>query len=320
MLDVSTILTWARLANDNSLPKDNRVNDPSAYYQRINEYVSAIQMMISKFTTYMTDIRTFLDRLASTGLTYWTKGAWIDVQTINQLDPEYNLVLANTFQCYLSGANAMKWDDNTQRWRFHTLWNKFTGIASFDKMSGGSFLTCGLRDLTTIKDLPYTDSNYLLPILFAEDLSVGSESCLFTSRTGLRVYVKRNTVQLDKNNVLSRLDPLNEGIVVRCPYVLVPASLEDSSKTVEKAHFISAMTQLLVTICGYGVVAREKDSSSYSQFVHPDNIAYIDLELEDVSNQMITFCRNFSPFRVSTPDGSRSIGFGKGKISNTKRS
>lgn len=304
MLDISTMLTWARKKLSGTLPA-GAISEPSAYYQTINKLIEAIQTMATKFTSSMTEVRTFLDRLSDTGLVYWKKGMWIVVSKVEPRAPQYNLIVADTLQAYLSGAFKTVWDGSTQRWRVHTLWNKYTGIAAFDKMSGGSFLTFSLRSLDRPEGYSRTDSLYLIPKLFTTELKEGYESVLMTTRTGNRYAIKTTNRVCLNDASLARLDPLSEGFSVRVPYVKLPEDI--TGQNFNKAA--SAILACLVSVAGYGEVQDSADIRQASA-VDPDYLTFVDTEIDDVSNEMITFCRNYSPFRVATPDGSRSVGFG----------
>lgn len=310
MLDISTMLTWARQLNNGSLPANVSIRTPSAYYQTINTLISAIQVLASQFTSAMTEVRTFLDRMQPTNLMYWKSGQWISVDRIQQLDPNYNMILADCFQTYLGGTPSTEWDANTQRWKVNTLWNKYTGIANFDKMSGGSFLTFSLRGLQNVEtDSGYRDTMYLIPLLFTDELYSGSRSCLATTRGGIRSAVSTKTITLTSDYNLARLDPLNAGITAKVPNIIEPTGIEATNK----AKFASAAIQFLTTTAGYGqVLDNDTSNTVLTSAVDPDYVSFVDVEVEDVSNLMITFCRNYSPFRVATPDGARSIGFGTG--------
>lgn len=306
MLDISTMLTWARQLNTNSLPSGTTITTPSAYYECINTLISRIQVMISRFTSAMTEVRTFLDRMSQSNMIYWVKGQWINVSDVKQLDPDYNMILGDIFQVYMSGSSKIEWDSQTQRWRVNTLWNKYTGISNFDRLSGGSFLTCSLRSIEAPESYSKLDSLYLIPKLFTTELKSGYQSCLFTSRGGIRVGVERRDITIMDNDMLCRLDPLSTSLIARVPDMRVPSGL---STSVQRA-VASSMLQMLTTVAGYGSVYNSDGTSSLCSALDPDYVGFIDVELEDVSNQMITFVRNYAPFRVSTPDGNRKIGFG----------
>lgn len=303
LLDQQTILTWARKLN--TTPSEvNTINTPSAYYQNIIKLIEAINIMATKFVTNITDIRTFIDKLQESGMVYWKKGIKLSVDHVAPVAVNYNVLLHNMVSAYVGGSKTMIYDDNTQRWQCYTLWNKYEGIAEFDRKSGGSFLTFGLRNLDTTNIAP-TDVAMCLPILLAPELVTGATKCLATTRLGfMRQIEPQSVTNILSDNVLSRLDPLKIGFSIKMPTIDVSAITD----TTARAKIASASLQLVQHICGYGRI--KKTSTTYESVCDPDYICFIDVQLEDVSNEMITFCRNYSPFRVQTPDGKRTIGFG----------
>jgi len=303
LLDQQTILTWARKLN-HAPSSVGTIQTPSAYYQQIVRLIEYINIMATGFVTNIADIRTFIDKLNDSRMVYWQKGIKLYVDRIDQIEVNYNVLLQNMISAYIGGAKSMTYDTATQRWQCTTLWNKYEGIAEFDRKSGGSFLTFGLRDLV-LGQLSSTDIAMCLPILLAPELNEGSTKCVTTTRLG---YIKQVTSDSSSNiltnNVLSRLDPLKIGYYVKIPVI----DVSDISSSGDKPKICSAALQLLQNLAGYGKV--KTASNVFDTVCDPDYLCFIDVQLEDVSNEMITYCRNYSPFRVQTPDGKRTIGFG----------
>lgn len=305
MLDVSTIIRWARTLNTDPSAVGN-LSSPSAYYQQgIVKLIEKINILLTKFTTAMTDVRTFIDKLSESGMVYWKKGMSVKIDKIGIFNPVYNVALHNVISAYVGGSSEMEYDSSTQRWQCTTLWNKYTGIAEFDKKSGGAFITFGLRKLN-LGGLSPTDTALCVPIAFADELQQGSSKCIITNRLGLtHELTSDSSANVLQNPVLARLDPLNVGFKVKVPMVDI-SSLSFSAN--EKYNCCSALLSLFQTIFGYGKV--KYTSTSYHTCCEADYVCFLDIQLEDVSNEMIQFCRNYSPFRVSTPDGKRTMGFG----------
>jgi len=302
LLDQQTILTWARTLNSTAGP--HLISTPSAYYQNVVRLIEAINVMATQFVTNVADIRTFIDKLNDSRMVYWQKGIKLSVDRIEPVEVTYNVLLHNMISAYVGGSNKMIYDVNTQRWQCYTLWNKYEGIAEFDRRSGGSFLTFGLRNLD-LGSLSSTDIAMCLPILLAPELTTGSTKCVATTRLGYMVQVSSTVSNsIIDNPVLSRLDPLKIGFSIKVPTIDVSAITTAAAR----AKLASAACQLLQCIAGYGTVKRT--ASYFDNVCDPDFICFIDVQIEDVSNEMITYCRNFSPFRVQTPDGKRTIGFG----------
>lgn len=302
MLDITTMLTWARRFNA-SPTSVGSITSPSAYYQNIIRYVEAINILLAKFTSSMNEIRTFIDKLAASNMVYWKKGMKFEIENIyNKAEPTYNVILHNMISAYLGGSNKMTYDTLTQRWQVYTLWNKYTGIPEFDKNSGGAFLTFGLRNLDTT-GLNNTDIAMCLPIMFAPELTTGSSKCVITTRGG-RIDTITSTTTTSTNPSFSRLDPLNVGFTFKVPTI----NLGTIANTDERNNQVSAALNLLANIFGYGnVIAGDINVNT----IDSDYICFLDVQIEDVSNEMIQFCRNYSPFRVMTPSGERTMGFAK---------
>lgn len=315
LLDVANILKWARRLTTNNLSAQ-QPRDPSAYYEAINNYIKKIAVISTVFASYMTSIRTFLDKCANTGLIYWKKGSVIEVSKIADVNPYYNMLVANLFAATYGGSSNMTFDQGTKRWKIFTLWNMYTGIAEFDKISGGAFLTAALRDID-MTDLDQYGSEMLLPILFAAGINTREGGATYNSgeainRLGYAVDLT-NTV-FDNNTInndpyMSRFNPLLQtDLLIKVPNIDI--SQDSTTTAAQKARLCSSLLHFIATVFGYGY-CKVSDSDSHFN-TDPDNICFIDVELEDVSNQMIQFARNYSPFRVNTPNTTRTMGFGKG--------
>jgi len=126
-----------------------------------------------------------------------------------------------------------------------------------------------------------------------------------------------------KNNaVFARLNPLsNDSVSVKAPtwnFEQITATTSGQNGRIadnpynltatEIARLCSTFTKFILQTAGYGRIKRT--NSDYSEVADPDLLCFIDVQLEDISNEMITYARNYSPFRVTTPDGKRTMGFG----------
>lgn len=318
LLDVHYVLTWARQKRVDPSSVYASI-DASAYVESIKSYLDAIIDIDTAFSAAMSDIRTFLDKLSQTNLVYWRKGVsfWID-DNINQIDPAYNVLVSNIFAANLSNGSTMEYDQGTKRWKLWTLWNKYEGIPNYDMKSGGSFLTFGLRTLVIDTDVMSMEaSEGLIPILFQRDDQVLKEKtniCTATSRSGKVIYLTYDSLtskDVLENAYLSRLDPLNSGVKIKMPtYTYVSDGSATTSRQIAALH--SWVLQFISSVFGYGwikVVNKATMMTSYVPIIDPDYVCFLDDEIYDVSNDMIKFARNYAPFRVATPDGSRSMGF-----------
>lgn len=316
MMDVNTMITWARQANNDKLPTpasgSTSITQASAYFEGINVMIEAVQAIATRFTTNMSNVRTMLDRLTQAGFVYWEKGAWINVDNITQTKPTYNKILADVVKCSYSGDSTMRWNTSTRRWGFRSPFNKYEGFPVYDEMSGGAFLTTSLRSLPTPSKGDWLDTRFLLPILFA----AGGDNkakviCKITDRYGNSYNVdamQQSVISTDP--MLARLDPLVDGYGVRLPYIVITGM----SAGAPRSAIASSALATLIALFGYGRIYNGSSASTaniLSTGCDPDILCYLDVELEDVSNATISYARNYSPFRVTTPVGEKTLGFSR---------
>ena len=330
LMDQSVVLTWSRMYLDNNIHADytdeqgvrhEYLNSFREYSNTIINLTNLLAKMAGRFSTFMEPVRTFLDKIKSADQVYWQKNQVFYIDSINDCPPSYNVLLADVVNATGSGSNSISFDNITQRWRTYTMWNRYIGYASYDEKSGGSFLTFSLRYKnpkdTSGTTISRSSSAYLLPELFQnislDDASVQSYSTKIwaSSRDGLSVEINAinyNASALSTDPILARFNPLNQqDLNVRVPGATIPDKLGIKVLTVtEKNIYSSNMLLLLTTIFSYGAV---RDGSNFYSSADPDNIAFIDFQIDDVSNSMITYARNYNPFKVATPDPNRTIGF-----------
>lgn len=311
LMNPAYILRFVRLLNRNALPA-GAISTISAYGEAVKVYLSYIARFAAIFSTAMSNIRTFLDKLDQSGMIYWKKGVSFFVDKIKQLEPHYNALLNDVFAATYSGADKIIFDNSTKRWRAWAFWNKYVGIPEFDRLSGGCFLTFGLRDIqSTASDgstVDFNSSSGLIPILFSTDAA--DTSSLIVTRTGASTGIVKGSItnaNLATDHVLTRLNVMNNpNISLKQPVVDITISDAQS-----KAKFASAALLFLGNVFGYGATSSNSGSSVLveDRMLDPDYVAFIDLEIEDVSNQMIVYARNYAPFRVDTPNENRTMGF-----------
>lgn len=302
MLDISYILQLARTINTDS--SATLIKSSRDYFNAVVEYINVINLIASKFSTAITDLRTFIDKMQDSGMVYWKKGMNIDVNHISVNDPTYNVLLHNVLCACASTADEMKYDKVTQRWGCYTIWNKYTGVPTFDSKSGGSFITFGTRKLVDVSGTIKPDNiKMCLPVLFSPNF----EHIEAINRLGLKSEITTVVVKAIENATLARLDALNEGIELRVPVI----TYKGAASTQEVKAYTSAAAALLNNIFGYGCVKTIIGSTTTDSYTcDPDILALVDFQIDDVVNSMITYARNYSPFRLNTPDGKRSMGFG----------
>lgn len=311
LMNPAYILRFVRLMNRNSLPS-GAISTISAYGEAVKTYLSYIARFAASFSTAMSNVRTFLDKLDQSGMIYWKKGVAFFVDKIQQLEPHYNALLNDVFAATFSGADKVVFDSATKRWRAWAFWNKYTGIPEFDRLSGGCFLTFGLRDIQSTDSaggtVDFNSSAGLIPILFSQ--AAGDTGSLIVSRTGASTSIDKGSItnnSLKTDHYLVRLNALNNATIsLKQPLIDITISNAEA-----KAKFASAALLFLGNVFGYGSTKTTSGGTAtiVDRLLDPDYVAFIDLEIEDVSNQMIVYARNYAPFRVDTPNGSRTMGF-----------
>lgn len=316
LMNPAYILRFLRLLNRNELPQPGSgqvaCSTISAYGEAVKTYLSYIARFAAAFSTAMSNVRTFLDKLSQSGLTYWKKGVAFFVDKIVQLEPHYNALLNDVFAATYSGADKVIFDDQTKRWRAWAFWNKYTGIPEFDRVSGGSFLTFGLRSIQAKasdgSNVDFNSSAGLIPILFVPGDSYTSS--LIVTRGGASATITARPLDnnsLANDHCLTRLNVMNNKVIsIKEP--VIETTITDAGK---RAKFCSAALLFLGNTFGYG--ATKYQSAYPDNVIDPDYVAFIDLEIEDVSNQMIVYARNYAPFRVDTPNADRTMGFSSNK-------
>lgn len=185
-----------------------------------------------------------------------------------------------------------------------SYWDEFTGINTFDKFNGGAFLTFSVRDITVPQGVEMHDSIMLIPKLF----DVVEDSVIMEARTGLAVpfgYIEMDVNTVNNNFVLSRLLPLaNSGGPIRMPHV-------DVADNVNAPGVASAAYETLQTVFGLGQITYQQGGQARQNYaLDRDMVSLIDIQMQDVSNAMISFVRAYAPFKVWVANGNRTIGFG----------
>lgn len=319
LMNPAYILRFVRLLNRNALPAvtppDEACASISAYGEAVKVYLSYIARFAASFSTAMSNIRTFLDKLDQSGMIYWKKGVSFFVDKISQLEPHYNALLNDVFAAAYSGADKVIYDAQTKRWRAWAFWNKYVGIPEFDRVSGGCFLTFGLRDIQpTASDgstVDFNSSSGLIPILFSS--SSGDTSSLIVTRSGASSALQKGAItnaSFGTDHYLTRLNVMNNATIsLKQPLIDITIS-----NPAAKAKFASAALLFIGNVFGYGATSSINEDEELvieDKMLDPDYVAFVDLEIEDVSNQMIVYARNYAPFRVDTPNSSRTMGFAR---------
>lgn len=296
--DQASVIEWAR---DNYM---GTIKIPvQDYYNVIVKYLDWATRIMAQFSRVMSETRTYLDVMNKLNLNNWKQGTTFDVSAIKQIEPSFNIIVANVFKSYLASPQNITWNPITQRWQFYSLWDEFTGIPTYDKFSGGSFLTFSVREVDLIPDTELDSSEYLIPKLF----SVQPNSIIVVNREGITIPVNYQTMtadEINKNPITSRLLPLSS----MKPSIRIP--LVDVSDLTNSADVASSVYETVQTIAGIGRVNYGKQPEEYNLAIDRDLVSLVDIQMNDVANAMLSFVRAYSPFKVWLSNGSRTIGFG----------
>lgn len=281
------ILRWARMYGNG----DSTVT-PNEYFNEIKDLLDTILLGVTKFKNEVTELRTLLDVFSRVNLNKWVKGTDITIKVADQYEPVFNKMVSDLYTSYMAGDPVVKWDNNTMRWRINSLWDKFYGIPSFEQHSGGAALVFGTKDIPD--DSSYTASKYLLPILFRQDTIGDGYAVVALNRVGKEISFTTLTLtnaELESDPVLARLNALaNPELTLR-----IPRATAHSSAGYTAAQQ-SAGIQFIEEV--FGVGALYTATSTRYITVSQDKMCLIDVELDDVSNNMISYAKRNSPLRV----------------------
>lgn len=92
LMNPAYILRFVRLLNRGALPA-GAITTISAYGESVKLYLSYIARYAARFSTAMSNLRTFLDKLDQSGMIYWKKGVSFFVGKIQQLEPDRKSVV-----------------------------------------------------------------------------------------------------------------------------------------------------------------------------------------------------------------------------------
>lgn len=263
----------------------------SARFNYAKYRLDGVNTFITKFKIAFNDVREVFDTISRAGLNNWVKKYRPSITKDTDAPLFNNLIVNDIFKTVMSGANEIDFDAVTKRWRFHTLWNLYSGIPEYDAMSGGAFLTFSAKTINNNSD---PDSTYVfIPVAFYYD----SNSVSFTTRKGTTYNVSSSAVTASTVKAFNRLVPLpsQSAIQYRVPSCS-GLSLTDS----EESHAIHTLCQV------FGMCK----SSGNHYHLDPDIVAAYQIEVEDITNKAINYARSNAPFRGSVFEKD-DIGFAK---------
>lgn len=162
----------------------------------------------------------------------------------------------------------------------------------YDKVTGGSFLTFSVREAVLPAGASANDARYLTPRLF----DVVDKSVELVARSGIRVPIEYEVIDsatIKANSILARLIPFNSmNVDMRMPK-------GDITNVTTNKGAASALYDAIETTFGFGKVIYDEAGTSKTDIsLNRDYICFLDVQMGDVANAMITYARTYSPFRV----------------------
>lgn len=161
----------------------------------------------------------------------------------------------------------------------------------YDKKTGGSFLTFSVRTPVLPQGVDGTDSRYLIPRLF----SVQQDSVILVARSGFTTPINYEVIPssaIKNSSILSRLIPFDSmNVDMRMPTGSVASQTSVSGPG-------SALYDAIETTFGFGKVFLDAQKTKSDISLNRDYVTFLDVQMGDVANAMISYARTYSPFRV----------------------
>lgn len=282
-LSATDTMSWARNSTVGDNTDNGRFNDIKKMFDVINQ-------CFTRFKTQWADVRECLETLVRAGIVKWTKTFRPTITKDTDAGMFRNLLIDDIYRICGSSADKIKLDPDTKRWRLFSLWNMYDGIPEYDTYQGGAFLTFSLKEIDDSND-PDNLIDYL-PIAFIDP----NQQARFVSRDGVDVDVDlKNTIVMDDDSVLSRLVPLasQAGLTTRVPKLAYDASID----TAHRSTMYKTLTQV------FGLAQVQMTSGATDVSLDPDILAVYQIEVEDITNEAITYARANGPFKgtVASP-------------------
>lgn len=307
-LSIEHVMEWARAADPLN------IND-NAYFNYVNNRISAVQSCFTKFKEAFADVRETLEVVSRTGLVTWQKGFRPSVTKDTDAQLFDNMIVDHVYQVVMSGAPSVTINTDTKRWKTYTLWNMYSGIPAFDVMSGGCFITFSGKNIVTSTkvgeqtvDLDPDHVSDYLPIMFyaqkaPSDMAHSTATLYAVSRDGYCVDIDNTEVKMSTSDTLNRLVPLasQDGLMVKLP--VMPDKMHKFGGSDENLDTKHASTIQKTLLDSFQVAADALD-----QFVNPDLIAVYEIEIEDITNESVAYARLTGPFKGSVAYQSK-LGF-----------
>lgn len=291
LLSANYILEWARTIHTNGI-SDN------ALFNKIKTYVDTISVCMTIFKTSFNDLRSILDIMSRSGINQWEKGVKLKVTADTDMIIPNNLIVNNIYTLAMSGQDEMKFNNTTKRWSGYTLWNLYYGIPEHDTYSGGCFLSFSTKKLN-VNGSSDTNIGYL-PIAFSvvNPSTEGVGIVRAVNRLGTAVEFDYSAIKMSTDTRLARLVPLTSQAeyVIRVPHII-------NGKQASEID-LSFCYRLMQQIFGLGAVPSSKGSEVQDISLESDIISVYDYEIEDFTNEVITYARSKGPFIANAVDTS----------------
>lgn len=266
----------------------------NARYNLIKTYFDVIIASFVYFKPLWADYRECLDIMTRTGTLSWTKGFRPSITQDTDAQLFSNLIVDDIYRMVLSGNDVLTYNDATKRWQTFSQWNMYTGIPEYDSKEGGAFITFSSKDFSGIASV--SEQIEYLPIMFDPQPSSNNIYVVGVSRKGSVCNITYDSVNMSENRILQRLAPLSSqsDLKIRVPYLRYTnnSSLTDS----ERSTLYKTLTQI------FGMCKVALTETTTDMALDPDILAIYQIEINDITNEAITYARANAPFRGTTSE------------------
>lgn len=256
---------------------------PNIRFRQVCAYLEGFLDRLNHFKRQFIDLRTVFNVLGRVGINNWETNLRLGVTSASDAPVYHNFLVNDVYKLLLSGSSQVEFNNITKRFRTFSLWDVHAGIPQYDAYSGGAFLTFSTKEVVADADDDYSLGMIPIGLTFRGDGTEDHPVMNGYTRTGkfVNVYYRDRTAA--NSNQIDRLFPLAslDNLALRVPYTT--SVLTDSE--------VSALTRTCLSIFGLFETAREIH-------VHPDILAVYQIELADLSNDMLTYAKAYAPFKT----------------------
>lgn len=291
-MSVNDTLLWARLFSNSA----TAVTDVERF-NTLKSDLSTLNYCLTYFKTCFNDLRTVFDIMSRSGVNKWKKGVKLKVTPITEMNIANNLTINNIYALLGSGPETVYYDDVTKRWRSYSLWNIYYGIPEHDAYAGGCFFSFSTKNLF-IGEAKDTNIGYL-PIAFSVLTNKQSGGfCRVLNRRGVAGWYKATVSTAANNPVYARLVPLDSQNTYELRVATFDASAAPFNTNIVRSQLYKLGQQLFGTSC----IKTGTNSVDYA--LDPDILCVYDYQIEDFTNEVITYARSNGPFVANATDTS----------------